>query len=84
MVLDVANTTFKNSLQYLTPQTIDDVKNWLGNPNSAFVRTLAAAPHTGTTPIAVQPTRVPAPSVLPPVVLQPTAEHSAAAIAQLH
>ncbi len=82
VVLDTANTTFKNSLHYLTPQTIDDVKSWLGNPNSAFVRTPAT--HTGAPPIAVRPARVPAPSVLPPVVLHPGVEHSAREIAQLH
>lgn len=83
VVLDTGNTTFKNNLSYLTPQTIDDVKNWLGNPNSTFVRTPAAI-HTGTTPIALPPTRVRTPSVLPPVVIHPGTEHSAREIEQLH
>jgi hypothetical protein len=83
VVLDTGNTTFKNSLTYLTPQTIDDVKNWLGNPNSAFVRT-PTAPQTGTTPIAAPLTRVRDPSVLPPVIIHPGMEHSAKEVEQLH
>src|SRR5258707_9941645 len=83
VVLDSANTTFKNSLTYLTPQTIDDVKNWLGNPNSAFVKAPVAT-HRATPQIAVAPTRVTHPTLLPPVIIQPGAQHSAKEIAQLH
>jgi hypothetical protein len=83
VVLDTANTTFKNSLTYLTPQSIDDVKNWLGNPNSAFAN-IPVATHPGAPPIAVAPTRVTNPTVLPPVIIQPGMQHSAREIAQLH
>jgi hypothetical protein len=83
VVLDTGNTTFENSLHYLTPQTIDEVKSWIGNPNSAFVRS-PTMPITGGTPIAIRPTRVPNPAMSPPAVIHPGVEHSAKEVAQLH
>jgi hypothetical protein len=83
VVLDTSNTTFKSSLTYLTPQTLDDVKAWLGTPNSAFARAPVAA-NPGAPPIAVAPTRVAHPTTLPPTVLQPSATHSVRDIEQLH
>lgn len=83
VVLDSNNSTFKSSLTHLTPRSLDDVKNWLGNPNTAFANVPGAA-HPATPQIAVSPTRVSHPTVLPQVVLQPSAHHSATEITQLH
>jgi hypothetical protein len=83
VVLDTSNTAFRSSLTYLTPQTLDDVKAWLGTPNSAFARAPVAT-QPGTPSIAVAPTRVAHPTTLPPTVLQPGAVHSARDVEQLH
>jgi hypothetical protein len=83
VVIDINNKTYAKNLTYLTPQTLDDVKQWLGIPDSAF----AQAPVVGKTiqpRMVVAPTRVANPTVLPQIALQPGVEHSPADIAQLH
>ena len=83
VVLDASNTTFRSSLTYLTPKTINDVKAWLGNPNTAFANAPVAT-HPAAPAIAISPTRVANPTTLPPMVLNPGAMHTARDIAQLH
>jgi hypothetical protein len=83
VVIDINNKTYAKNLTYLTPQTLDDVKKWLGIPDTAF----AQAPTSGRTiqpRMVVTPTRVANPTILPQIALQPGAQHSPADIVQLH
>lgn len=44
VVLDSADPTYAKQIVKLTPQNIDDLKNWIGVPDTAFANTPAPGP----------------------------------------
>jgi hypothetical protein len=53
VVLDAADPKYAKQVSQLTPKTIDDLKTWIGIPDTAFAQTAAPAPAEA--PLTVLP-----------------------------
>lgn len=68
LVLDASNAKFQANLQYLQPKSLDDVKNWLGNPDEALAKP-ALGTRTITSALSIAPSRAIATTMLPSAII---------------